>query len=235
MHIIMILILVGQIQRGDLLFKNMNYEGAMQAYTQALNSGKRGVYYRLSRLLCNMGDAESDKNIKKSYYMKALYYANMAISEDSLGYEGFLWKAASLGDIALFKGGKQKIKYAFEIKRNVLTAISLNKNCALCFFILGEYNREAATLNPILKSFAKALFGKIPEGTLDSSYIYDSIAVNLDSASIQFHLGLARTLIKLKDTKDAAVHLRKAISLPVFYKKDYNLKEEAKKLLKKTG
>lgn len=232
---LLLLSLSPNIIRADSFFWEMNYDSAKVYYLRALkeDTNNYDVHWKLARLYCNIGDVLNKKDSIKMMYELALKQAEKDISLDSTRYEGYVWKAAAAGDKALFLGGKKKVEYAFIVKNNAEKALSLNPQCPLCYFILGEYQREAATLNWVLKKVAKTLFGKVPEGTLDSSIVLLSKAISLDSTEIKFYLGRGKTYMKMKKYNLAKNDFKKALSLKEKYLVDKKYKEEARHLLKK--
>ncbi len=223
------------IQTGDSFFFALNYDSAMVYYEKALkeDSLNYDVYWRLSRLYCNIGDVLSKKDSIKLMYETALQFAEKAIALDSTKCEGYLWKAAAAGDKALFLGGKKKVEFAFIVKNNAEKAIRINPQCAYGYFILGEYQREAATLGAILKRVAKALFGKVPEGTLDSSLVLLTKAISLDTTEVKFFVGRGKTYMAMKKYDKARKDLERALKIRDKYLVDRKLKKEAQKLLNK--
>lgn len=223
------------IQKGDSFFYAMNYDSAKVYYENALreDSLNYDVHWRLSRLYCNIGDVLSKKDSIKSMYEIALQHAEKAISIDSARFEGYLWKAAAAGDKALFLGGKKKVEFAFVVKNNAEKAIKINPESAYGYFILGEYQREAATLGAFLRRVAKTLFGRIPEGTLDSSLVLLSKAISLDTTEVKFFLGRGKTYQAMKQYENARRDFERALRIKDKYLVDKKLKEEARKLLKK--
>ena len=222
--------------KADSFFWSMNYDSAKVYYTKALiedSTSYYDVHWKLARLYCNIGDVLNKKDNTESMYDMALKHADKAISEDSTRYEGYVWKSAALGDKALFLGGKKKIEYAFLVKDNAEKALRLNPQCALCYFILGEYQREAATLGSILRRLAKTLYGKVPEGTLDSSLVLLSKAIKLDSTEIKYYLGRGKTYMKMKAYDLAKKDFNRVLSLKEKYQVDRKYKKEARYFLKK--
>lgn len=228
-------IVIQTIQKADSFFWSMNYDSAKIYYLDVLkrDSLNYDVHWKLARLYCNIGDILKKKDSIKLMYDLALKHAQKAISLDSTRYEGYLWKAAAAGDKALFLGGKKKVEFAFIVKNNAEEAVKIKPDCAYGYFILGEYQREAATLNAILKRVAKTLFGKVPEGSLDSSLTLLTKAITLDSSEVKFYVGRGKTLKEMKKYELAKADFTKALSLKTKYLVDEMHKKEAQKLLKK--
>jgi len=182
------------IQRGDSLFSVLKYEEALKQYQMAYekDKGNYEVLWRLSMAYLNIGEGLENEKEREAYFNKALEFAQKATQVNPEGDWGWTYLAAVNGRIALSKGGKEKVKYAMIIKDAVNKALKLNPNNDLANFIWGSYNFEAATLNPVLRNFAKTLFGEVPQGTIEDAEKYIKKATILNPGRIQYHYELAR-------------------------------------------
>ncbi len=233
--LVMLAVLGANIQKGDSFFFAMNYDSAKVYYMNALKEDSLNyeVHWRVARLYCNIGDVLSKKDSIKAMYDRAFKHAEKAINIDSTRYEGYLWKAAAAGDKALFLGGKKKVEFAFIVKNNAEKAIEIKPDCAYGYFILGEYQREAATLGALLRRVAKTLFGKVPEGSLDSSRILLTKAISLDTTEVKFFVGRGKTYKAMKKYALARKDFKRALTIKDKYLIDRKLKDIARKYLKK--
>ena len=82
---------------------------------------------------------------------------------------GHFWAAASAGNLALLKGGKEKVRLAQDLEKDARRAIDLDPNFSPPYVALGIYYRELAELSWVLRQFAKLLVGTIPPGSLEDS------------------------------------------------------------------
>ncbi|HHF58164.1 MAG TPA: hypothetical protein ENL41_01915 [candidate division WOR-3 bacterium] len=222
------------ISKGDSLFFAMKYEEALEIYEEGLSvdSTNYELLWRASRCLCNIGDV-APKEEREKIYEDALKYAEKAVKANPQGDWGWTWLAASYGNLALFRGGKGKVKLAMKIKEAVLRALELNPNNHLANYIWGSYNFEAATLNWALRKFAKMLFGEVPEGTLEDAEKYIKKAVSLKPDRIKYRLELAKLYKKMEKKEEAIRELEITLNLKPQYKEDYVLLKEAEELLRK--
>jgi len=220
--------------RGDNLFWAMEYDKALEVYKEALSvdSTDYELLWRVSRCLCNIGDVVP-KEKREKIYEDALIYAEKAVEANPQGDWGWTWLAASYGNLALFRGGKDKVRLAMKIKDAVLKALKLNPDNHLANYIWGSYNFEATTLNWALRKFAKMLFGEVPEGTLEDAEKYIKKAVSLKPDRIQYRLELAKLYKKMGKKEEAIRELEITLNLRPQYKEDYVLLKEAEELLRK--
>ncbi len=221
--------------RGDSLFYALKYEDALKQYESVYkkNPNDYEALWRLSMVYLNIGESFNDQKQAQIYYEKALEFAKKATEINPDGDWGWTYVAAVNGKIALSKGGKEKVKYAMIIKDAVNKALKLNPNNDLANFIWGSYNFEAATLSPVLRSFAKTLFGEVPEGTVVDAEKYIRKAVELNPGRIQYQYELARVLEHQKKTEEAKRVLKRAITLKPQTKQDFKYLDEARKMLEK--
>jgi len=222
-----------QLLKGDSLFLALKYEEALKYYESAYRENPQDyeTLWRLSMAYLSIGEGLKDEKEAESYYQKALDFAKMATEANLNGDWGWTYLAASYGRIALSKGGKEKVKYAMLIKESVLKALSLNPNNDLANFIWGSYNFEAATLNPVLKSFAKTLFGEVPQGTIEDAKKFMKKAIEQNPGRIQYYYELARVYKHEKNREEAIKLLKKAVTLNPQTREDIKFKELSKKML----
>ena len=223
------------IQKGDSLFSILKYEEALKQYQMAYekDKGNYEVLWRLSMAYLNIGEGLENEKEREAYFNKALEFAQRATQVNPEGDWGWTYLAAVNGRIALSKGGKEKVKYAMIIKDAVNKALKLNPNNDLANFIWGSYNFEAATLNPVLRSFAKTLFGEVPQGTIEDAEKYIKKAIELNPGRIQYHYELARVYEHQNKTEQAKEVLKKAVTLKPQTREDYKYLEQARKMLEK--
>ncbi|MGB4463429.1 MAG: tetratricopeptide repeat protein [Candidatus Hydrothermia bacterium] len=226
---------IALLAKGDSLFALLKYEEALKVYETAYreNSGDYETLWRLAMVYLSLGEELKDKKVAQKNYDLALSYAKKATKVNPDGDWGWTFFAAVNGVTALSVGGKEKVKYAMIIKEAVNKALSINPNNDLANFIWGSYNFEAATLNPMLRSFAKTIFGEVPEGTIENAEKYIKKATLLNPARIQYHYELARVYEYQEKIDEAKNTLRKAISLKPQIREDIKYLEKAKKMLQK--
>ncbi|MEO0265487.1 MAG: tetratricopeptide repeat protein [candidate division WOR-3 bacterium] len=221
--------------KGDSLFTQLKYEEALKFYETAFQKepGDYEALWRLSMCYLNIGEDQIDPKKQEEYYNKAVEFAKKATEIKPDGDWGWTYLAASYGRIALSKGGKEKVKYAMLIKESVQKALKLNPENDLANFIWGSYNFEAATLNPVLRSFAKTLFGEVPQGTIEDAERYIKKAIAINPGRVQYHYDLARVYEHQKKLEEARGTLKKAISLKPQTRQDIKYLELSRKMLEK--
>jgi hypothetical protein len=140
--------------------------------------------------------------------------------------------AAALGKLALFRGGKRKVELAREVGREARRAAELDPQDFAPFTVLGVLERELATLNPFLRGFAGALFGGVPDASLERSAALLERATRLGSGFVAPHFELARTYEEMDREAEARAELEKALGLGAREQLDRVLQARARELLR---
>ena len=109
--------------------------------------------------------------------------------------------------------------------------------CGFCtpgFLMLavGVLERELATLNPLLRGFAGALFGGVPDASLERSAALLQRAARLGPGFVAPHLELARTYVEMDREADARAQLEQALTLQAREQLDRVLQARARELLR---
>jgi tetratricopeptide (TPR) repeat protein len=133
-----------------------NYEVLMKLSFAYNDAGEE--YYELRR----MEDAEA-------YINKALFYSKIFYEKFPDSAEVYTSLAMSYGNLAIYRGGKEKIKLARKVEVNARKAIKLKPEQYTSYVILGIYNREVGNLNFAERLFANTFFGGVPEGSFEES------------------------------------------------------------------
>lgn len=225
------------IAKGDDLKDQGDHEMATLAYLDALKIDHNNyeAAWKAGDQYTDFADdiPENEKARKEMYFEKAREMCEKAIVINPQGYEGHFRLAVALGRLALFRGGKQKIELSKQIKVEADKALELDQSDDGVYHLLGRWNQNLANLSPILKFFAKALYGGVPPGSNEEAMKHFQKAIEIDPEHIEHHLELGRTYKFMGEKELARASLEKAISLPPIEIDDPEYQEEAKELLKK--
>ncbi len=124
--------------------------------------------------------------------------------------EAHFWLAASYGNLALFKGGKDKVRLSREIEASARKALALDPRLANAHVVLGVYAYEVADLNWFLRAFARTFLGGLPRGTFADSraHLEQALALQPEDAFAWSRLG--QSCERLKDLPAARVAYERA-------------------------
>lgn len=176
---------------------------------------------------------EKAKDEKELFFEKAKNLLDKAIEVNPDGWEGHFRMSVVLGRLALFRGGKEKIRMSEEVKAEADKAIELNPEADLAYHVLGRWHQNLANLSGALKFFAKILFGGVPPGTNEEAVENFKKAIELDPNHIEHYLELARTYEFMKRWDLMKEPLETLLALPSVEEDDDKFKEEAREMLGK--
>ena len=218
--------------QGDDAFARIRYPEAVSLYSAALNSSSDSakVFWRLARVFICEADM-SPEAARLDLYRQAEAYAVRCIEADSMIPEGHTWRAAALGNIAMFEGGKTKIKLCYVIKRELECSISLNGGDDIAYSILGSYYMALGNVSWIERRLAAMFLGTLPEGGYPESEAALRKAIAIAPTVIRHHFVLGVLYMQLDRTREAVEDLQLVGSLPVRLASDKNRQEEAATLI----
>lgn len=222
------------VARGDRLMAEFRTEAAVDAYRAGLatNPDDPELLWKTARALSNLADETPGEGGDEARMEEAVELSRRAVREGAGISRAHTTLAASLGKLALFRGGKQKVELAREVGREARRAAELDPRDFAPFTVLGVLERELATLNPLLRGFAGALFGGVPDASLERSAALLQRATRLGPGFVAPHLELARTYGEMDRKAEARAELEKALGVEAREQLDRVLQERARELLR---
>lgn len=207
------------IQRGDAYFDLMRYRDAIAWYN--LDSSKAEAQWKIAKANICYGDV-APKEEKEQYFRAAEKAAQRSIVIDPSNNNGYTWRAAAIGNIAMYEGSTARVKSCNSIKADVLKAIQLNPKDDIAYSILGSLYREIGNISWVEKQLAMTFIGKIPDGGYPESEqsLNKAIAINPQLMRHWYELGLLYTYWNKKENAVAA--FEKAKTCPVLIASDKN-------------
>jgi tetratricopeptide (TPR) repeat protein len=223
--------------KGDSFYKSFNFVAAIEQYERAyaISAEEFYVLLKLTRAYNDLGEEYYEKRDKKNAERsvnKALKYAEEFQKKFPDSSQVYAYLAWSYGNVALYKGGNEKVKLAHKIKENAEESIRRNPDNYLPYIILGIYHRQIASLSWLEKLFAETFFGDVPEGTLEESekYLLEALELNPGVVIATFHLSLAYREMG-EDEKEIQM-LKKVLDLPEKDFRDKYAKRKAERRLR---
>ena len=224
------------LDKGDESYKELKNLEAMNYYEDAykLEPDNFNVMLRLVRSYNDVGEEyyeQRKRDEAEVYITKAVDFAIKFKNKfpDSAEVYGYL--GMSYGQLALFRGGKEKVKYANLVEDNCKKAIAMNGTNFLPYVILGVYYRELASLNWIERAFANTFFGNVPKGSYEESETYLKKALGIDPNLVIAVYNLSKTYKEMGRTNDELALLKKVEEMPVRNFRDIYAKQKAKRRL----
>jgi regulator of microtubule dynamics protein 3 len=204
----------------------------------AVDSTSYQANWRAALALITLGaeTPESEKSPQRdSLFARAERDARRAVAADSLGAEGHFLLARAIGQTALTKGKKERIRLAGEVRTEALRAIELDPRHDGAYHVLGRWNAEVMRLSGFSRFFARQFLGGniFGQASWDAAISNLERAVALDSTRITHRLDLAQVYADRKRYTDARRQLEAIAALPVRDFEDPRFKQEAVALLQK--
>ena len=220
--------------RGDRLMAGERTQDAIGVYRAGLSASPDDpvLLWKAARAISNLADETPGEEGDEARLEEAVGLARRAVRAGPRISRTHTTLAASLGKLALFRGGKRKVELAREVEREARRAAELDPGDFAPFTVLGVLEREIATLNPILRGFAGAVFGGVPDASLERSAALLERAVRLAPGYVAPRLELARTYVELDRESEARAELEKALALEPRERLDRILQAEAGALLR---
>jgi len=221
------------VEGGDREFALLNYPQAETCYDSALTmaADSADVLWRLARVTVCTADIAPDEQ-KLQLYRKADAYAYRCIRADSMVSEGHTWRAAALGNIAMFEGGKTKVSLCYVIQHELELSIALNPHDDVAYSILGSFYMALGNVSWVERQLAALFFDRLPEGGFEESEQSLKKAITISPNVIRHHFELGR-LYMLEDRREEALkEFQIVATLPVLLGRDQSTQARAAGLIK---
>jgi len=225
-----------EIALGDNAYGRFDNEEALMHYLEALNgdSSSYEALWKGARAYADVGKSleKVDRRKAKELYVQGDGLAGKAVELYPDAAEAHFVLARCLGQLALFEGGKTKIRLSEEVRKEAERAIEIDPNHDGAYHILGRWHYTIATLSWVLRAFAKLIYGGVPPGaSVEEAAEMFAKAIELDGTKPVHHLEYARTLKELGLYAEAREQLERCIELPQAQWEDPVYKTEASKML----
>jgi tetratricopeptide (TPR) repeat protein len=199
--------------------KQCDSRAAVKLFQQAarLDSTDKEIPLHLSK---SMSDRVFEPELWGSWRAKRLAAKAVRISKKALQKHpdaslAHVCHATNLGRLSMFSENRDKVRMAGEIRERAMTALELDPNDDLAHHVLGRWEFEMAGLGPMVRAFAKMLFGDLGQGDYQRARGCFEKAAELAPNRLIHHLMLAKVCLKTGDKQLALESLQRAMKLPV--------------------
>jgi tetratricopeptide (TPR) repeat protein len=226
--------------RADSLYATFDYEAALATCRAALaaDSTSYDLWWRLARSLTDRGARahyDNEKPKAEAAYQEAVAAARRAVLLESNRPEGHVELCIAIGRLALFKGGKEKLRLSKEVRSEADRALAIDPKQHRAEHVLGRWNRSIAELNFFEKAAANTVLGGLPkDASMDNAVTHFEKAIALAPEYANHHLELGRTLLALGLKAKARAELETALACPRKSVFDPEYKQQAQQLMAKT-
>jgi tetratricopeptide (TPR) repeat protein len=231
------------LKKGDEFHKKFDNRNAALQYEKAydLAPDNYEVLLKLTIAYNDLGEEyvelsrrDRTKNYReeaKKYIDKAIHYAEIFQKKFPDSADVYCYLAFSYGNIAMFKGDKEKIKLAHLVKDNAEKSLKIAPDNYISYIILGIYNREIGNLSFFERLFANAFFGDVPDGSFEESIEMFNNALEIKPETIVPTYGLSRTYRYMDEEEKEKELLKKILSYEIQNFRDKFAVEKAKRRL----
>lgn len=219
------------VAQADSAYRAFNYPLAIELYETLDDADKTAdVCIKLADAYF-YGGYELPKFKQEAMYLKAKSALELALKKSPANPDIYARLGQVTGQIALFRGNKEKVKLGLEIKEYADKALALDASNAMANAVLGIWHFELAGLGFVERTFAKLLFGGVPEGSYEQSAKHLAKAVSQSPDVIFYRNAYAKALLKLGRDAEAKQQLEIALKLPLIVAGDKQNKRESRLLL----
>jgi len=224
------------IAAGDAALLKFDLDAALTAYRSAykLAPTNHVANWKLSRSLLDKGTLAKDKAEKKKLFTEAEGLARAAVKLNPADAKGHAFLAISVGQMALFEGGKRKVELSKEIRTEALKALELDPNEDLALHTLAIWHREMVGLNWFLRKFAEIFYGEFPPASIETAEKNLRKAVELAPNVVAHRVELGLTLLAAGKKPEAREQFDKALTMPKTWVTDEHYREIAKRTYRRT-
>ena len=232
-----------QIERGDKYYDQFNNLEALKSYEEAYKicPESHEALMKLTRAYNDVGEdlrgaagSDGSKSVEvEEHFKNAVKSANLVLEKFPDEKTTYFLLAVSYGNLALYKGGEEKLTLGRDVEKYANQAIEIDPKFAPAYVVLGIYYREIASVNGLKKAIANSFLGGLPDRTLDDSQRVLTKALELSPGSPYVHYDLGKTYEKLGEKEKAIEHYNKVIELPAVDHDDLRKKSLAEIQVKK--
>jgi tetratricopeptide (TPR) repeat protein len=222
------------VRQGDAFEAKFENQKALDAYLAAEKLSPPNAEL-LRRIAQEYGELMADTNSddqKRALGEKAIDYATRAAAAGPNDAMAELAVAVCYGRLAPLMDNKTKIAYSRLVKEYADKALALDPKNDLTYNVLGSWNYELASLNPILRSIAGWIYGTLPDASYEEAAKDFQTAVQLNPNRLANHIGLGRAYAALGKTAEAKAEIERGLSMPDQAKDDPYVKAQGRETLR---
>jgi tetratricopeptide (TPR) repeat protein len=221
------------IQRGDAKAANNQLREALADFMEAdkLRPNHADVLVRISQQTGDLIARAPSRSEARILADTSLASAQRAVSLSPNHAKAHLALAIAYGRMTDFTSNKTKIEYSKFIRDETLKSIQLDPGNDYAWHVLGRWHAGIAGLNPVLKFFAKLVYGALPNASNEEALRFLKKASELAPARILHHQQLAIVYTTLGRLDLAREEWRTVLKLKPADDEDRQAQAEAKKVL----
>ncbi len=184
--------------------------------------------WRLARVYYEMGRLDEEKT--EQLFKKSEQYARSAITRAPDCSDGYKWLAIALGGQTKYSNTQTRVRLSREIKESIEKAIDLNPEDDISYLVLSRWHYKISGLGVFARTFAKIIYGGIPEASLAEAEKLLLLAIELRDR-ISHRYNLAKVYKRMERQEDAVEQLKLALLLPVTFPEEAEELEKSREKL----
>ncbi len=222
------------IHKADQLDAQEQTNAAIDTLKQAekLSPNNPDLLIKLSQAYSGKIDAVKDRAEKLRYANLCMEYAKKAVRVAPDNSDAHLCLSIAYGRMTDFVDNKTKMEYSKVVNSEAEKALDLNPKNDLALLILARWNFDMATLNPILRGIAQALYGQLPPASKEKAIEYFRRAIAAAPQRISYHGAYAEALESMGKPQEAKAEWSKVKQLKPADAEDRKYVAEAETKLK---
>lgn len=200
----------------DSLRSHGHFQDALNRLNQLPSSHQDQVevLWRKALMLSELGRGHrqtAPDDTTRARHRRASALADRALARDSTNAWAHLVNALTAGRLTLHTSGSTRIKHSRAVKHHTDRAIELDSTLAAAYHLRGRWCREVADLNFLKRTLVKAIYGGLPDASLDQA-IRDLEQATMLEPKPYNHLELAKTYLVVERDSLAHHHLRRVLA-----------------------
>jgi tetratricopeptide (TPR) repeat protein len=219
------------LKAGDDFYKKFDIQKAAGNYEKAfkIDPDNYDVMVKLARIYNDIGEDFYEKRNKEEserYIRKAVEIAELFREKYPDSADVYAYIAMSYGNLALYEGGKEKVKLAKRVEENAKKSIEIDSTSYLPYIILGIYYRQISNLSWVERLFADTFFGDVPEGSYEQSLDMFRKVLQISPGMITATFQMALVYRDMDNEEMEKKFLKKVLTLPVHdFRDKYSIKK----------
>jgi tetratricopeptide (TPR) repeat protein len=201
--------------QGDSAYREFDAAVALGHYETAvaLDSVNVEALGKASRTAVDLGESETNRDRKSTYFSTGLVYAQRAVAADSNNAESWFHLARALGRRALSVGVRDRVRYAVAVRDAARRSLAISPDHPGALHVLGMWHAEVKRLSGLELFFARNFLGG---GVLGEANWGDAVA-NLERAAavdperLSHHLDLAGIYVDTGEKEKARASYQRVV------------------------